>query len=231
MFGKDQYIKILSEIKSNNYKYSTNLDQLKDGDCFLRHDIDFSLEFAVEIAEIEESLGVQANYFFMLTSNMYNLLSKDSLVKVQYIRSLGHTVSLHFDPVCHKDIDIGFSSEKAIFENFLCEDISLVSLHRPGDFLNNNDRKLEGVNHTYETKFFNDFLYISDSSGINPTDKLRDLYRMAHKPPLQLLMHPIWWVLEEDSPTAMLNHWIKSRFKYIESEILLNCKSYLGMKS
>ena len=42
----------------------------------LRHDIDLSLEKALEMAEIEAELGVPAVYFLFLRSPFYNIFSK-----------------------------------------------------------------------------------------------------------------------------------------------------------
>lgn len=63
----------------------------------LRHDVDFSLEKALEMAEIEKKEEVQSTYFILLSTNFYNIFSKESCDIIKKIQSLGHNIGLHFD--------------------------------------------------------------------------------------------------------------------------------------
>ena len=74
--------------------------------CFLRHDIDFSLEDAMAMANIEKEMDIKTNYFFMLSSNTYNAISLDSQRIIKEIGLKGHTISLHFDPTVYEDLDL-----------------------------------------------------------------------------------------------------------------------------
>ena len=44
-------------------------------------------------------------------------------------------------------------------------EVDIVSIHRPGVFLNNNNIDLFGSKQTYQNKYFKKMKYISDSSG------------------------------------------------------------------
>ena len=76
MFGIKRYEMLLEEISLNNCEFSTEWTQeTNPNTIFLRHDIDFSIQDALIIAEKEKKLGVKSTFFFMLTSNMYNIFS------------------------------------------------------------------------------------------------------------------------------------------------------------
>lgn len=228
MFSITAYEGILKLIKDAGYSFNSDLNCLENNQCFLRHDIDFSIDMALEIAKFEHSISINSTFFFMLSSNMYNLLSYDSITKVQEIRSLGHTISLHFDPDCYEDFIEGFEIEKKVFEDVFNISIDVVSIHRPGKFLNNNDIKLPGVLHTYESKFFKQIAYVSDSAGIDPLKRIIDFLEGVTNEPLQLLTHPIWWCEKSESTTSTLNKWFEQRNKFIKNEITLNCRTYKG---
>ena len=45
--------------------------------CLWRHDVDFSIERALIMAEYESGYGIKANYFIQLSSNFYNVFDTD----------------------------------------------------------------------------------------------------------------------------------------------------------
>jgi hypothetical protein len=65
------------------------------GDLLLRHDVDLSLEAAVELAELEAAAGARATYFLMTRSEFYNLESPPGERTLARLRELGHRVGLH----------------------------------------------------------------------------------------------------------------------------------------
>jgi hypothetical protein len=191
-----------------------------------RHDIDFSLDDAHQLAVIESELGVTSTYFFMLTSNTYNLLSKANHCLVKEIQSLGHEVSLHFDPLARSDMDAGFAAEKRTFEDAFDVSLQIVSLHRPGVFMENNNRKLQGCRHTYEDCFIKEMTYVSDSGGRDIQQKLLNLANQGGDTPLHILLHPIWWTSKTESPTATLNNWLGRHQDFLVGETRRNCKTF-----
>ena len=69
---------------------------MKDRVVILRHDIDYSLDKAVALAELERELGVSSTYFVLLTSEFYNLLSKDNLSKISKIGTIRISIRTAF---------------------------------------------------------------------------------------------------------------------------------------
>lgn len=176
MFGKEAYVDLLEEFKAKRAEFSTDWSgRLHPDHLLLRHDIDFSVEHAHEIALVERDHDVVATYFFMLTSNTYNLLSRRSASLVKGIRALGHKISLHFDPTAYPSME-GFRNEKNIFEQMFEVELDIVSIHRPGIFLENNNADLLGCKQTYQDRYFRDMKYISDSGGRDISQPVRDYF-------------------------------------------------------
>ena len=192
MFGADAYLDFMNCIRNSSKDFSDFFDAVP-GTVVLRHDIDFSLDAALSIARLDKKLEISSSFFFMLSSNMYNLTSSFSRDKVFEIAEMGHRISLHFDPTAHIDVDAGFVLEKSLFENLFNVELDIVSLHRPGKFLDNNNRKLFNVEHTYEDKYFKNMVYLSDSAGKDCRMKWTQALNESVEAnfPIQLLLHPI----------------------------------------
>ena len=158
-------MQLLKDFQSAGYKFADFFDYEPDNCVLLRHDIDFSIDDAVEMAGIERQVGVNSTYFVLLTTSFYNSLSSSSRALIGKLHSLGSKIGLHFDPTAYDHVDTGFALEKETFEKVFELPLRIVSLHRPRDFLLENNRQLEGVRHTYEDEFFRSMSYISDSGG------------------------------------------------------------------
>ncbi len=190
MFGRNNYINLIKKLKKKGLESSTDWhSEIYPNYLLLRHDVDFSVNHAYEIAKIDKSQNIFSTFFFMLTSNMYNLLSQTNRQLVLEIKEMGHKISLHFDPTVYKKID-QFKQEREIFEKNFMVEVDIVSVHRPGIFLNNNNLDLFGSKQTYQNKYFKKMKYISDSSGRDVSDDLDDYLESNKKKGLHLLLHP-----------------------------------------
>ena len=109
-FDLDHYRELLAAAQIGGYRFAGFSRDPEPGDLILRHDVDLSLEAAVELAELEGDAGVRATYFVMTESAFYNLASPAGEATIATLRSLGHAVGLHavypraelderFDPV------------------------------------------------------------------------------------------------------------------------------------
>ena len=205
---------------SINWKGKLNINSL-----FLRHDIDFSVEYAYQIAKIEYNLKIQSTFFFMLSSNMYNLLSTHNQKLVSKIANMNHKVSIHFDLNSYQNFEY-FLYEKKLFENIFNIRVDIVSIHRPGNFLLNNNLKISGIPHTYQDVYFKEMKYISDSGGRDVFHAVNKYLNNPRETGLQLLTHPIWWVSDKKSVRTTLNSWRTKHLTFLTSEIKKNCKSY-----
>src|SRR5262249_21611362 len=63
----------------------------------LRHDIDYSLQPALKIANLERHHGIRATYFIRLHSPFYSPLSPSGRDAVRLLVEQGHEIGYHFD--------------------------------------------------------------------------------------------------------------------------------------
>src|SRR6266566_9759444 len=94
-FDLDHYRELLEAAQRGGYTFARFDRDPQPGDLFLRHDVDLSLEAALEMAHLEYELGVTATYFLMTESVFYNLLSPAGERAQRHLRDWGHTVGLH----------------------------------------------------------------------------------------------------------------------------------------
>ncbi len=189
------YINVIKNIKNLGYRlcfYDDYCEYVKP--CIMRHDIDFSVDKALEFAKFEASEGVQSTYFFLLTSCNYNALSKSNIDNIKTISSLGHRIGLHFDETIYDNkghIVEEILNEKSLMEHLTGLEIKYVSMHEPSpEFLSSN-MSIPGMVNTYSKQFFSEMKYYSDSMrkwrmNLSETDG-------KHYRGLQVLTHPIWW--------------------------------------
>ena len=98
-FSYTEYINIINLIKSNLpiIDYSEVTSDTKKF-CVIRHDIEFSIDRALELALIESELGISTTYTVQLRNNTYNALSEKNIALIHKIKDLGHNIGLHQNP-------------------------------------------------------------------------------------------------------------------------------------
>ena len=226
MFSLQKYKTLIFNLTNAGLAPSIEWDKhTSRNTLFLRHDVDFSVDFAHTLAKLEFQLGIQSTYFFMLTSNMYNLMSPENKKLVNNIKEMGHKLSIHFDPTAYDALEY-FKNEKMLFERVFDVEVDIASIHRSGQFLQNNNVSLCGVPQTYNDIYFTKMKYISDSGGRNVEPQINNYLKGSREQGLQLLIHPLWWVGEGTDATETLNFWHQKNAEFIKSEIRLNCKTY-----
>jgi hypothetical protein len=94
-FDVAPYRELLAAARAGGYRFAFFDRDPAAGDLLLRHDVDFSLEAALALAELEAEIGVAATYFVMTESVFYNLASREGEAAVARLRELGHRVGLH----------------------------------------------------------------------------------------------------------------------------------------
>lgn len=216
-FDYNAYEEMISLLHSCNYKICGYKDYKMYQRCaILRHDVDMSLEKSVEMAEVENRLGVESTYFILLTSDFYNIASLKSQRLIRKIQDLGHNVGLHFDEVRYGDITdyeqikeyIGREIE--ITESLLQSKIDVVSMHRPSRQILDMDLELpNNVINSYSEEYFKNFKYISDSRRCWRENVL-DVIKEQKEDRLHILTHAIWYGHEEYEMKEVLMRFIDS---------------------
>src|SRR5688572_20406942 len=110
------YKEFLQYLKDKGYEFVFFSELTKPkGQVALRHDIDFDCRLAHQSALIEHEMGIKATYFFLISSESYNVGSPQNYRYISEIKNMGHTVSIHFDPVIYQDFEKGFKHELEYF--------------------------------------------------------------------------------------------------------------------
>ncbi len=176
-FSLDHYRVLLEAARSGGYHWSTYAQEPQPGDLLLRHDVDLSLDAALQMAELEAEVGARATYFLMTQSVFYNLGSSEGRRALNRLRELDHGVGLH-----------------AVWPGVELDDRfdSVVAWHNPDpDYMSD---PVDGVVNVMQEPYFESDHYRSDSNqrwryGC-PHEELRE----GKFEWLQLLIHPEIWV-------------------------------------
>lgn len=222
------YKNLIRKLKDKNYKFCDYRNYTnKDKVVILRHDVDITLNKALEMAKLENLLGVSAYYFVLLSTDFYNVNSEKSLKILKEIRKLGGRIGLHFDEKKYnlkskEDYIKYINYELNILSRVLEEKIETVSMHRPSkDFLE-MDLGIPNVINSYQKKFFNDFKYVSDSR-MNWRENVEEIIDSEKYSQLHILIHPFWYSEKIESMEEKLEQFlklaIKERYESLEDNI------------
>ena len=210
----------------------TRLGNRQDRFVIWRHDIDFCLRRAVEVARLESGFGVQADYFVLVRSLMYNPLDPQQNSRLEEIRKLGHRIGLHFDASLLEGADKHsledqIEQECKILEGCIDAPVSMVTFHRPTESLLEAGISLDRRGHGYESDFFKEMAYFSDSRGFWSHGSPLESEAFAEGRPMQILTHPIWWTGPAgQTPTQRLNDFSDGLLPEIRQHIAANCMTY-----
>ncbi|MBK7410526.1 MAG: hypothetical protein IPJ40_22175 [Saprospirales bacterium] len=218
------YEDFLQAFKAQGYQFLffQELDN-PEGQIVLRHDVDFDTQFALEMAWIEHSMGIKSTYFFMLRSNFYNVMAPKDFNNILNIRELGHQISVHFDPTIYENFQEGLTQEISMFENCFKEKVQVISFHRPSVDYQNYDAPIAGIEHTYQSKYFRNIKYFSDSTGIWRFGHPTDSEEFQNRQSLHVLIHPIWWMINGNSNLKKLEAYFAQRIDSLKQEFSTNC--------
>jgi hypothetical protein len=176
-FDLAHYRELLEAAATGGYRWAAFGEEPAEGDLFLRHDVDLSLDAALRMAELEAEAGARATYFLMTESVFYNLASVVGRGALERLRALGHRVGLHavypsarlderFDPV--------------------------LAWHNPDpEYMS---APVEGAVNVMEARYFDPERYRSDSNQRWRHGCPHEQLAAGAFPWLQLLVHPEIWV-------------------------------------
>ena len=176
-FDLAHYAEILEAAKAGGYRFTTFGEPPSRGDIFMRHDIDLSLDAALQMAELEAELGVTTTYLLMTESVFYNLASKEGAAAITRLRELGHRVGLH-----------------AVYPNAELDERfdPVVAWHNPdSEYMT---APVAGAVNVMQEGYFDPPTYRSDSNQRWRSGCPHEELRAGSFPWLQLLTHPEIWV-------------------------------------
>ena len=205
---------MIRSLADNGYEFCSYENYPIDGPCvILRHDIDYSLEQALRMAKLENSLGVQSTFFVLLTSNFYNPASSCSYKILHEIISLGHHVGLHFDETAYNyaenKLEYYIRKETRILSDLLDVNINSFSLHRPNSITLETALSIPGLINSYGNEFFVKFKYLSDSRR-NWREPVESIITSKQFSRLHILTHAFWYHTDDIALKESLLDFIES---------------------
>jgi len=176
-FDLAHYREILQAAQAGEYRFKPFGESPERGDLFLRHDIDLSLDAALQMAEVEAELGVLATYLLMTESVFYNLASSEGADAIARLREFGHAVGLH---AVHPRVELDDRFDP------------VVSWHNPEtEYMS---EKIPGAINVYAEPYFSPPAYRSDSNQHWRSGCPHEELRGGGFPWLQILVHPEIWI-------------------------------------
>ena len=192
------YRSIIERALAAGYEFAPFTAGVRAGLLLLRHDVDYSLEMALELARVNAGLGVRGTFFVLLRSQVYNLLSSQSREAVAGIAALGQHVALHAatrpggaDAEADLAADFGFARRDVPSMS------PVFSWHNPTPELLERHLAAEtvaGLINAYARAYTRDITYLSDSNMRNSVEDFLAALGLPGRPALQLLFHPLNWV-------------------------------------
>ena len=128
--------------------------------ALLRHDVEFSMERAHQIAKVDNECKVKSSFLFQVKSNAYNIFSNENQKILRQILEFGHKVGLHLYISHVKEHDWSelskeLSRQRKLFEIITKIKIDRFSYHRPPIWvLKNRHDKIEGLINMYGPSYF-----------------------------------------------------------------------------
>jgi hypothetical protein len=176
-FTLEHYRELLRAAREGGYRFGTFGTPPSRGDLLVRHDVDLSLEAALEMAELETEEGATTTYLLMTRSVFYNLASREGERAIARLRVLGHQVGLH---AVHPEAELD--------ERF----DPVMAWHNPEpEYMT---ARVEGAANAMEETYFGPATYRSDSNHRWRSGCPHEELRSGAFPWLQVLIHPEIWV-------------------------------------
>jgi len=231
MYSKESYRSLVSLALQRGYRFVSFLDKGNDGGrrIYLRHDVDYSLRMAVELAEVNHSMGVHGTFCLLLRSQVYNLLSDWAIEYAGKIRGLGQHLAFHCTvpstvPASDQELARQVLTDFETVRRYLPEVEPAFSWHNPTPGLVERGQHFEvpGLLNLYGPRFVKDIAYYSDSNMRYSATRFEEIIGQNDDAALHLLFHPFNWI---GGGSTMLEVFAAT-WKYIirerEQEIKLN---------
>jgi hypothetical protein len=231
MYSTESYRALLAMALREGYEFRSFVEKLDQsrGCIYLRHDVDFSLDVARELARINTSLGVRGSFFVLLRSQVYNVLSNWSLRVVQDIQSLGQHVAFHYSvpsalPKRDAELAARIVEEHTFLRRYVPGLQPVFSLHNPlsetlARFATLDVPGMVNVNSDVFTK---DVRYYSDSNMRFSVADFEGFLKLHTGQPLHLLLHPLNWIVGGRTMLEVLARTWTYIIREREEEMLLN---------
>lgn len=206
-YGETSYRDLICRAQTAGWSFGSFLDPPGEGrTIYLRHDVDYSLELAVELAELNDALGVSGTFCVQLRAQLYNPFERTETERLRRLRDLGQEVALHYviDPGSAPVPD-AVSREFELLRTLIPDASPMFAWHQPTSaLLEATEFAVPGLVDAYGARFFHETPYLSDSTHRTSVDELQTEVEAVQGPALQLLLHPVNWIAGGSSGVEIL---------------------------
>ena len=202
-YSRESYCHLLEVALKRGYEVVGFLDDddVSGARIYLRHDVHSSFGPALELAEINRSLGLRGTFCLLLRSQAYNLFSPWALDSARGLYALGQRLAFHYVappilPVGDDELAAMILQDFEIVRRQLPEAEAVFSWHNPTPELMNRGLSLRvpGLVNAYSSKFVEQIRYVSDSNMRHSVDEFERIISEQGDRALHLLFHPDHWI-------------------------------------
>ena len=192
----------------------------------LRHDVDFDVKAAYDMAVVEKECKIDSTFFIMTTSCTYNPMALPTRNYIKEINDMGFEVGLHFDPSIYGENDMKLLSEKVsveanILSSIIGRKVLSVSVHNPS--VHGQYPMFEGFNNAYNKDIFGQDRYISDSRMQFRSD-IYEFVKKVSEHPIQILLHPFHFTKEGKEYPQIFFEFIINFINRVDDTFRVNSK-------
>lgn len=229
-FSYKSYLNLVKLLRDNDYAFSSyETSDNVPKTVIMRHDIDNDIYKALKLAQLEAEYGCSSTYFVLVSSNFYNVFSKESQGMLQEVLQMGHHIGLHYDEkkyeekiFCPQDNLKYILHEKEILELAINNEVKTVSMHRPSKGMLECDLSIPSMINSYGKKYFSDYKYLSDSRRFW-REPVEDIIVSNQYQKLHILTHAFWYCDKEmdmhDTVVQYINRANHDRYDFMKDNI------------
>jgi hypothetical protein len=188
----------------------------------LRHDVDLSLDMALDMARAEYKNNINSTYYFLASSDAYNILSKTSQNILREFKKMNFEIGLHFDCSVYgkKNIIAEFKKEKSLLEDIIGSKIYSYSFHAPSIF-GYPKISIKKLINAYNPNLFNDN-YFSDSVFNIHNINIKKVVKKSNIGLVCLLIHPEHFMFNIPKYRPIMKKIINNFYEKIKKNFLIN---------
>lgn len=243
MFSFDDYREMIKIIKSTGRQcgYAEALN--RDSFVIMRHDVEYSVERAWQLAKVEQSMDFISTFFFQWTNNSYNILSRKNMDIIKDMHERGQRIGLHFALNGMTDMEQvkkQIKKEIEILSGMFGFQVDTFSVHRPSKDILRENIKFPEILNAYQDDFFTfaenvtaetpvAVKYLSDANHIWRYGYPDEKNILSHDK-VQILVHPFAWTKEGYDNFDNYKSLVTEKEKELIDSIDGECKDFIEYK-
>ena len=190
-----------------------------------RHDVDWSLDDAYNLSQLEQDNGINSTYYIRLNSELYNPKSRKNRIILKKMKRF-FEIGLHFDSTIYdkKNLKKGFFQEMNILNDIIEDKIYTFSDHMPrkNGFTKPYNKNVISA---YNKKIFVKKNYISDSR-YDYRKNFSNYIDLSKNRVIYLLTHPEYYINSKRSYKMIINRILKNFNSSAIEEMSLSNKNF-----